>query len=148
VAKARPDARVEATDASLEALTVARANAERLGLEVTFHHGHLASHLTGPYDVLVANLPYVGETERAECDPELAFEPAMALFAGDDGLDLIRLFVADLRRLLAPGGMAWLEHGHRQGLAIAQLAAAAGLACTVVQDGGGRERFTRLWVAP
>lgn len=147
VKKARPDVQVEATDVSADAIGQARANALRLGLDVTFHHGHLAQACSGPFQTVVANLPYIGETERAECDPELAFEPASALFSGADGLDLIRALIPDLTRLLAPGGVAWLEHGWRQGPAIRGLATAAGLACTIIPDGAGRERFARLTVA-
>ena len=144
-AKARPDLRVSATDASEAALTIARANAERLGLPVTFHQGNLASHLPGPFRLVVANLPYIAENERGDCDPELAFEPAEALFAGADGLDLIRPLLADLPRV-APGGVAWLEHGWRQGSAIADAATALGLASRLVQDGAGKDRFTRVQV--
>lgn len=146
--KARPDAQVEATDASAAALEQAQANARRLELAVAFHQGHLASHLAGPFQAVVANLPYVGETERGECDPELAFEPAEALFAGADGLDLIRMLIPDLRRLLAVDGIAWLEHGWRQGPAIRDLAAAAGLACTIIPDGAGKDRYARITATP
>lgn len=144
--KARPAMQVEATDASAAALDQARANATRLGLDVFFHQGHLATHCHGPFQAVVANLPYIGETERAECDAELAFEPQEALFAGADGLDLIRALLPDLRRLLAADGIAWLEHGWRQGPAIRALAADAGLDCTIIADGSGKDRFARLTV--
>ena len=145
-AKARPDLRVEATDVSAAALAIAQGNATRLGLGVTFHQGDLTRHLTGPYGVVVANLPYIAEDERGVCDPELAFEPAEALFAGVDGLDLIRPLLADLRRM-APSGVAWLEHGWRQGAAIAALATTQGLTTRLVQDGAGQDRFTRVQVS-
>ncbi len=145
-AKARPDLRVEATDVSAAALAIAQGNATRLGLGVTFHQGDLTRHLTGPYGVVVANLPYIAEDERGVCDPELAFEPAEALFAGVDGLDLIRPLLADLRRM-APGGVAWLEHGWRQGAAIDALATTQGLTSRLVQDGAGKDRFTRVQVS-
>jgi release factor glutamine methyltransferase len=141
--QARPDCTVEATDVSAEALGIARTNAESHHLDVTFHQGHLAAHLTTPFDRVVANLPYIAETERGVCDPELAFEPQVALFAGTDGLDLIRPLIADARRL-CPGGAMWLEHGWQQGSAIAALCAAAGLASTLIADGAGKDRFTRI----
>ena len=144
-AKARPDLQVEATDVSADALAIAQGNAERLVLPVRFHQGHLASHLPGPYQVVVANLPYIGEDERSDCDPELAFEPAGALFSGADGLDLIRALLADLPRV-CPAGVTWLEHGWRQGEAIAALARGAGIESRLVQDGAGKDRFTRLAV--
>lgn len=139
----RPDCTVEATDASAEALAVARANAASHGLDVVFHQGHLAAHLTGPFAIVVANLPYVAETERGECDPELAHEPQMALFAGSDGLDLIRPLLADAKRI-CPGGALWLEHGWKQAEPIAAECARLGLASTVHRDGAGKDRFTRV----
>ena len=138
----RPDLHVEATDASPAALAIAQANALRLALDITFHAGHLATHLPGPYGVVIANLPYIAEDERDACDPELAFEPAEALFAGADGLDLIRPLIHDLPRL-APQGTAWLEHGWRQGAAIAAIAQGLGLASSLHQDDHGHDRFTR-----
>ncbi len=131
--RARPDCEVEGVDRSEAALAFARRNAEALGLSVAFVHGHLGQGRSG-YQVVVANLPYIAEAERAECDPELAFEPAEALFAGADGLALIRELVADARRLLVPGGTLWLEHGWRQGPAIAALCRGHGLPCAIRQD--------------
>ncbi len=142
----RPDCTVEATDVSEEALAIARANAASHGLDVVYHRGHLATHLTPPFDRVVANLPYIAEHERGLCDPELAFEPAIALFAGGDGLDLIGPLVADTRRLLAPGGALWLEHGWHQAAAIASRCRAVGLTCTVHRDGADRERFSQVTV--
>jgi release factor glutamine methyltransferase len=144
VAQARPDAQVEASDLHPAALAVAQANAARHQLKVTFHAGHLARERSGPYAVIAANLPYIGTTEQAECDPELAFEPATALYCGPDGLGLIAELIQDAPRLLSPAGVLWLEHGHRQGPAITALATAAGLRCTVRCDDVGRERFARI----
>jgi len=140
----RPAAAVHATELSPDALAVARGNAERSGLDATFHRGHLAQELEGGWDLVVANLPYVAESERALCDPELAFEPQGALFAADEGLALIAELIADGERLLAPGGALWLEHGFAQAARIADLAAAAGLVSAIHRDGGGHERFTRI----
>jgi release factor glutamine methyltransferase len=141
---ARPACQVEASDHSEAALLIASANASRLELAVTWHRGHLARDRQGGYAVVVANLPYVGEDERAQCDPELAFEPQDALFCGRDGLGLIRELIADSRRLLAPGGLLWLEHGWKQGEAITAFSREQGLACTIHRDGAGRERFARI----
>ncbi len=141
---ARPDCAVEATDRSPEALAIARANAAALGLELVFHHGDLAVALTGPYDAIAANLPYVGERERASCDPELAFEPAEALYAGEDGMREIARLLADLPRILAPDGVAWFEHGWQQGEAMRARCAALGLGCATITDQVGKERFARV----
>lgn len=145
LAAARPQADVHATDASAEALRVARVNGERCGLEVGWHHGHL--HEPAPalsWDLVVANLPYVAEEERALCDPETAFEPAAALFAPDAGLSLIRELISAAPQLLTGDGVLWLEHGFTQGPAIAQAATVAGLQSHMVRDGAGLERFTRV----
>jgi release factor glutamine methyltransferase len=146
--QARPDAIVLAVDLSPEALAVARANAEALGLAVEFRQGDLAVGIDGPFAAVVANLPYIAEDERAQCDPETAYEPALALFAGVDGLDCIRRLVADARRLLAPGGLLWLEHGWSQAGAVATLAAAHGLECTAFTDSAGHQRFARIALPP
>lgn len=89
----RPDLHVMATDASEEALAVARANAEALKIDVSFAHGDLLVPLDGtPLDAIVSNPPYVAD--RTELAPEIAnYEPAQALFAGPDGLDVLRRLV-------------------------------------------------------
>jgi release factor glutamine methyltransferase len=143
-AHARPGWSVAATDVSPAALALAGANAARLGLAVAFSQGDLAGHLAGPFELIVANLPYVGEDERGECDPELAFEPALALFAGADGMECMRRLIADAPRLLAPGGRLWLEHGWRQREPLAAACARHGLVATTSADLAGRDRFTRI----
>jgi release factor glutamine methyltransferase len=144
--QARPDCAVLASDREETALARARANAGCLGLALEFAHGHLATHLQGPFAAIAANLPYIGEHERADCDPELAYEPQVALFAADGGLALISELLADARRLLAPTGLLWLEHGWKQGPAVRARAASLGLACTTISDAGGRERIARISV--
>lgn len=141
---ARPELAVQARDLSPEALAVARANGESLGLAVDFSQGDLAAGLSGPFAAVVANLPYIADDERGLCDPELAFEPALALFPGGDGLGPIRTLIADAPRLLAADGRLWLEHGFRQAAAIAAAAGAAGLRATIHSDGAGHERFSEL----
>ena len=143
-AQVRPGWSVTATDVSVDALAVAKANAGRLGLAVTFHQGDLASHLSGPFDLIVANLPYVGEDERADCDPEIAFEPRLALFAGAEGMDCMRRLIADAGRLLAPHGRMWLEHGWRQRQLLADACAHDGLVAQTIPDLAGKDRFTRI----
>lgn len=143
-ARTRPDAVVEAVDVSPEALAIACANGERCGLNVAWHQGDLLTGRSGPFDAIVANLPYIGEDERSLCDPELAFEPAVALFAGRDGLDQIRRLIPQAAECLAPSGVVWLEHGFRQAAAIADLGRSSGFNATTITDAAGHERFTRL----
>jgi release factor glutamine methyltransferase len=134
----RPDLDVVATDTSAEALEVARANAERLGLAVEFLEGDLLAGVGGPLDAVVSNPPYV--EDGAELAPEIVgFEPALALRAGPDGLDVIR-------RLLPAVGATdahtvALEIGAGQAAAVADLMREVGFAeVDVVADLAGFER--------
>jgi release factor glutamine methyltransferase len=129
----RPDLRVFATDVSADALDVARANATRLGLDVTFVFGNLTAGLE--VDAVVSNPPYV--EQHASLMPEVArYEPPRALFGDIDGLAVIRRLVAEVK---AP--FLALEHGEGQGDAIAELARAAGFERVErVRDLAGIER--------
>ncbi|HCY15825.1 MAG: protein-(glutamine-N5) methyltransferase, release factor-specific [Curvibacter sp. GWA2_64_110] len=121
----RPDAQVSAVDASAEALAVAQANAQRLGLDVAFRQGNWLAGMDGTFDLIVSNPPYI-----AEGDPHLAalgHEPRQALTAGADGLDDIRTLAAQAPARLCPGGWLLLEHGWDQAAAVRALLAAAGL---------------------
>ena len=137
----RPDQRVHGSDISPDALDVARANAARLGLDVAFIRSDLLAGLEEEIDAVLANPPYVAEADRAALVPEITrHEPPLALFAGADGLELIRALVAQAGarpglRLLA------VEVGAGQADAVAALALAAGFAATRRQlDLAGVER--------
>jgi release factor glutamine methyltransferase len=127
--------RVTATDTSSAALDVARANARRHGVEdrIDFRLVSLLDGL-GDLDLVVSNPPYVPERDRASLAPEVVqYEPAAALFAGPDGLDVIRALVPEARRALAPGGALILEFGRDQSAAVhAIVADTAGLALEAV----------------
>jgi len=143
LAKERPDATVFAVDVSPDALAVARANAERLGAAVTFLEGDLAAPLASlaPFDLIVANLPYVPAGDIAGLAPEVRAEPALALDGGADGLALVRRLVAAAPALLTPGGALALEIGIGQATETARLCAAAGLTdVRIVRDLGQIER--------
>ena len=117
--KERPDASVLAVDASTDALAVAQANAERLGLPVRFRHGHWMDGLEGSFDAIVSNPPYI-----PAADPHLAalqHEPLRALASGSDGLEDIRAIIAQAPAHLAPGGWLLLEHGWDQAAAVREL---------------------------
>jgi release factor glutamine methyltransferase len=138
LASERPDLRVVATDASGEALDVARANAVRLGVDVELHHGDLLADVAGPLDAIVSNPPYV--EDGAELAPEIVrYEPALALRAGPGGLDVIR-------RLLPAAGatearVVALEIGAGQAAAVGALMREAGFGdASVVRDLAGIER--------
>jgi release factor glutamine methyltransferase len=123
----RPDLAVTGTDRSQAALAVARANAARLGLDVAFVIADLLDGDTVPdeLDAVVSNPPYV--EDGALLQPEIArHEPAEALYAGPDGLSVVRRLVA--RAAASPARFLAVEVGAGQAPAVAALARAAGFA--------------------
>ena len=122
----RPDLRITGSDVSERALELARANAAKLRLKVTWMHVDLLEGMPEEFDALLCNPPYVAESERAMLAPEiLRHEPPDALFAGADGLDTIRALLAQL----APRErvrMAALEVGAGQAHAVGELMRATG----------------------
>jgi len=116
IASERPEAEVHAVDASLEALKVAEANAERLGLgNVHFHLGSWLAPLAGmQFDLIASNPPYIPEADPHLSQGDVRFEPRSALAAGADGLDDIRQIIHAAPAHLAPGGWLLLEHGYDQ----------------------------------
>ena len=140
-----PFARVLATDASAEALAVARANAERLGLSerVEFRLGALWEAVAPDerFDVVASNPPYVADSERAGLAPELEWEPAGALLAGAAGFDVLQPLAAGAPAHLQPGGLLALEIGAAQGEGMRQrLTACAFADVRVLRDLAGRDR--------
>jgi release factor glutamine methyltransferase len=124
MAHERPAATVIATDISPEALEVARRNAARHGVgdRVSFRHGDLLDGIEGPFDAIVANPPYVVDGARPALQPEVRdYEPAVALFGGREGLDLLTRLVADAPTHLTPGGYLIFEFGLGQDVEIEQL---------------------------
>jgi release factor glutamine methyltransferase len=147
LAAERPLWRVWAIDQSLSALMVARRNAKAVGVTVPLWRGYLAEAVAPPWDLVVANLPYVPSSEVRSTPIEVRHDPAAALDGGRDGLDLLRRLLADLPRLLRPCGGAVLEVGERQAETVAELAGAAGVAVARrVRDVGGVERVIVLQV--
>ncbi len=121
----RPDASVSAVDASADALAVASANAERLGLQVVFHYGSWLSPLeTATFDAIVSNPPYVASDDAHLA--ALKHEPLSALASGPDGLDDIRVIVREATQHLKSGGWLLLEHGFDQAHAVQTLLANQG----------------------
>jgi release factor glutamine methyltransferase len=114
VAEAAPNARVYATDSSLSAVALAEANAHRHGLadRVTVCHGDLIDPVPGPIDVVVANLPYLPAAD-AGLYPDLAGEPASAVFAPGDGLGSYRRLVTACAERLDDDGVVIIQL-HRQ----------------------------------
>jgi len=135
-----PDARGVGLDASADALRIARSNVERLGMDarVEIRRGGWEGS-GGPHDLILCNPPYVANT--ATLPPEVReYEPASALFAGEDGLDDYRRIAPLLGGQLAPGGVACIEIGSDQADTAGTLFRAQGLTVSVHRDLGGRDR--------
>ena len=140
----RPAATGLGIDLSEEALAAARANATALGLagRAAFQTGRWSEGLDGAFDLVVSNPPYI---PSADCDglaPEVArHDPRLALDGGPDGLDAYRAILADVTRLLAPGGHVVAEIGIGQAPDVARIALAGGLRLVALRsDLGGVPR--------
>lgn len=143
-------------DASLEALGWARRNAQKLGLanRCTLAAGNWGDDLPDRFDVILSNPPYITRQDIASLAPEIrSYEPWSALDGGPDGLDAYRTLAPEIARLLKGTGLAVLEMGQDQGLAIAEIMAGAGLGtrkivpdlagigrCAVVEHGSVTEK--------
>ncbi len=137
----RPAAQITATDLSPDALAVAAANAQRLGLAIEFSQGAWWAAVPAErrFDLIVSNPPYIREGDPHL--PALRHEPTIALSSGADGLDALRAIVAKAPRHLAPGGWLLLEHGWDQAGAVTQLLSDARLShVTTRPDIEGRPR--------
>lgn len=128
-------------DASSAALSYARRNAARLGMEnrAEFRVGDWAQGIDEQFDLILCNPPYVADD--SETGPGVAeFEPAEALFAGPEGLDEYRRLSPQIGRLLAEGGMAAIEIGFDQAGSVTGLLRELGIEPRVATDLGGRPR--------
>jgi len=148
LARLAPGCVVYATDASPEALAVARDNANRHGVQVYFGHGDLLDSIRGVLEpgsaaVIAANLPYIPQGDMPGLPREVRdFEPHEALDGGPDGLELYRRLLPQALVLLAPGGHLLMEIGPDQAQEVLQLTAANHLWDTMVlPDLAGRPRL-------
>jgi len=144
IASERPQARIVATDISPAALEIARQNADELGMaeRIRLVEGDGLAAVAGEvFDLIVSNPPYVAESQRGALPPELAHEPEQALFAGPDGLDLLRRIAAGAGAALAPGAGLALELAPEQAPAVAGWCREAGLLdVRTLRDLAGRDR--------
>ena len=121
----RPDTHVTATDASADALAVASANAQHLGLAINFKEGQWLQAVKGErFHLIASNPPYIAEGDHHL--QALAHEPISALTAGEDGLSDLRTLITTAPDALEPGGWLLLEHGHDQAQAVRKLLSARG----------------------
>jgi release factor glutamine methyltransferase len=115
-----PEAEITGVDISEDALTLARENAERLGLadRVRFLRSNLLENVEPGFDLIAANLPYVSSDDRVKLSREVLHDPEVALFAGSRGDELVRELIARAASWLRPGGTLALEIGIAQSEAL------------------------------
>ena len=140
VAHYLPAVLIDAVDISPAAVGVAERNAVALGVQerVTIFEGDLSEPLAGPYDAILANLPYL--TEGAALPPEVLAQPAIALFGG---AALLNRLLAAAPGLLAPGGIVLLEI---DGSILGEVVTAGFTGTRIHRDLGGRERVLEAWM--
>jgi release factor glutamine methyltransferase len=143
LAAERPDWDVLLADVSPAALELARENAARLEIaNVGFQESDLFSTIGGTFAGIVANLPYVPESDRPELSREVMHDPGLALFGGADGLEVIRRFIPAARERLAPGGWLAMEIGCDQALQVTEILRTCGFSDVGVKhDLSGVPRF-------
>ncbi len=141
----RPGAVGMGTDLSEAACLVASANAVAHGVadRADIRTAHWLNGVTGRYDLIASNPPYIAAEEVASLAPELAFEPAMALTDGADGLSAYHAIARGAARHLEPGGTVLVEIGATQGSAVRSIFEDAGFAAQVLPDLDGRDRVVR-----
>ena len=125
-----PGARGVGVDTSEAALVIARRNAEKNLVDdcTTFVSSSWGRSVSGSFDLILSNPPYISESERDDLEPEIAmYEPASALFAGKDGLSAYREVAPDILRLLNPDGVAAIECGRDQMTTVIEIFDDAGL---------------------
>ena len=127
-------------DISPDALELARRNARSNGVDGVFYESDLLTAVPGVYDLIACNPPYLTAAEMESCQRELTFEPALALFGGEDGLDFYRRLAAEWKEHVAPGGLLLMEIGASQGEAVRKLFPGA----KIIKDICGLDRVA--WV--
>lgn len=136
IAKNVPHIEMHAVDISKQALNVAKDNAKLNEVSVEFERSDLFDHVTGKYDVIVSNPPYIPTSEIPKLMPEVgSFEPVEALDGKEDGLYFYRKIIAECKDYLNPDGMIFFEIGYEQGADVSALLQEAGFSqVAVVKD--------------
>ncbi|WP_257607304.1 peptide chain release factor N(5)-glutamine methyltransferase [Weissella sagaensis] len=142
----RPAWHVLGSDISKDALAVAKENAQLYAPAVTFLASDLFIDVTGTFDIIVANPPYIDRDEQLLMDESVvAFEPDVALYADDSGLAVYKKIATGLLNYLNPGGAAYFEIGYQQGQILVDLfAALPNVQVTLHQDLSGHDRMIKV----
>jgi release factor glutamine methyltransferase len=139
----KPGSAITATDISPAALSVAQANAKKLGLGITFTEADLFPQTLTRFDIIVSNPPYISPSDYAKLDDEIRlFEPETALLAKDEGLEFYSRILKQSPDFLNEAGKVYLEIGEMQSGAISRFAVEAGFTqIEVKRDLAGRNRY-------
>ncbi|MGV3660089.1 MAG: peptide chain release factor N(5)-glutamine methyltransferase [Prosthecobacter sp.] len=149
LAKAWPQSEVVLADISEDALDLARMNASRLKLNTKFTRSDLFEKITGSFDVIVANLPYIPTAEISTLSPEVKRDPHLALDGGPDGLRIVERFLLAAPGYLNAGALIALEVGHDQGAPVANRCTELGYKHAVTApDLAGIHRFVFATAPP
>jgi len=109
MAKHRPDLKITGTEVSLPALEVAKSNAARHKTAIDLVESDLWDNIEGTFEVIVTNLPYLRDDAKQDLMEEVKYEPDVALFGGEDGLDLYRRFLMGIPKYLDKDGFLFTE---------------------------------------
>ena len=145
ILKNAPTVRGTGSDVSKQALLVAKENAKLHNLEAEWVRSNLFDNVSGQFDVIVSNPPYIAQAEILTLMPEVGqFEPVQALDGGVDGLDFYRKIVGQAPQYLKENGYLFFEIGWDQGTQVQQLMQEAGFArVTVIKDLAGNDRVVK-----
>ena len=140
----RPEASGVGTDISEDALAVARQNAAKIGVNALFVESDWFANVTGRFDLIVSNPPYIALSEMSDLQPEVRdWEPHLALTDGADGLSAYRQIAADAPAYLNAGGAVMVEIGWQQGETVSEIFRRAGAVVEVLNDLNGHDRVIR-----
>lgn len=145
ILKNAPTVRGTGSDVSKQALLVAKENAKLHDLEAEWVRGNLFDNVSGSYDVIVSNPPYIVQAEIPRLMPEVAqFEPIQALDGGVDGLDFYRKITEEAPQYLKENGYLFFEIGYDQGQEVQRLMCEAGFTdVAVIKDLAGNDRVVK-----
>ena len=145
ILKNAPTVRGTGSDVSKQALLVAKENAKLHDLEAEWVRGNLFDNVSGSYDVIVSNPPYIAQAEIPRLMPEVAqFEPIQALDGGVDGLDFYRKITEEAPQYLKENGYLFFEIGYDQGQEVQRLMCEAGFTdVAVIKDLAGNDRVVK-----
>ncbi|MDR0899674.1 MAG: peptide chain release factor N(5)-glutamine methyltransferase [Lactobacillaceae bacterium] len=143
LAKEFPESKVKAVDISRDALDVAKKNAELNNANVDFVESDLLEEVTGTFDLIVSNPPYIADDDP-EVEPSVdQNEPHLALYAGSDGLDIYRRLIPQTKHFLSDDGIIVFEIGYKQALAVSELIKESfpNSEPQIIKDFYGKDRF-------